>query len=335
MNHAQSKAGRLNFQDQLLFLSIIVACVVQFTYLIIQLCFDELLSVQLWIPVELALGPLLCAFAFSGGKITRRAWFFLISLTAALAVSSVLFWTDFQNDTASHSLSGGWSFFVPTFLFIYTVCAMLNVSGELTNLSLRDELVLLLGILFIVMAAVQMMMFYCEFFLAIDTVVDYRVFFTVLLFASAAATAVYRKRIIKEAIEDGYEPVKYAKSSLSDEQVQQYLELIEDFMVKQNGFKRKDLSVRLLSKELGIPRHAFAQLFNVHLNRGFYQYVAEFRIGYAVEQLQIQPLKFTVESLAEDCGFNSKTSFNKYFKKQKGITPKEFVRLECSKLAKS
>ncbi|WP_083994027.1 helix-turn-helix domain-containing protein [Gelidibacter algens] len=32
-------------------------------------------------------------------------------------------------------------------------------------------------------------------------------------------------------------------------------------------------------------------------------------------------------SLAFDCGFNSKSSFNKYFKKETNLTPTEYIKL--------
>jgi AraC-like DNA-binding protein len=36
--------------------------------------------------------------------------------------------------------------------------------------------------------------------------------------------------------------------------------------------------------------------------------------------------KYTILSLAYDCGFNSKSSFNSIFKKHEGLTPTEFLR---------
>jgi len=35
--------------------------------------------------------------------------------------------------------------------------------------------------------------------------------------------------------------------------------------------------------------------------------------------------QFTLLALAHDCGFNSKATFNRAFKKEKGLSPKDYL----------
>ena len=39
-----------------------------------------------------------------------------------------------------------------------------------------------------------------------------------------------------------------------------------------------------------------------------------------------QQKDYTLLSIAYDCGFNSKTSFNRIYKKLRGMTPTEYIR---------
>lgn len=97
----------------------------------------------------------------------------------------------------------------------------------------------------------------------------------------------------------------------------------------ESGFKSKQLHLRSslslddLSKELDIPKHHLSRVFSLHYNKPYYQYVAEARIEEAISKLESGE-NLTLESLAYECGFNSKTTFNKYFKEIVGQTPSEY-----------
>ncbi|MGF1925655.1 MAG: helix-turn-helix domain-containing protein, partial [Bacteroidia bacterium] len=86
-----------------------------------------------------------------------------------------------------------------------------------------------------------------------------------------------------------------------------------------------DISIDLISRELDIPKYHFSQLFNVHIGTNFYTFIAERRIEYALKKLSEEQGKLKIESLAYQCGFNSKTSFNRYFKQITGFTPLEYL----------
>ena len=59
------------------------------------------------------------------------------------------------------------------------------------------------------------------------------------------------------------------------------------------------------------------------MGKSFYVLVSEYRINYAKEILK-EDNNITIESLAYECGFNSKSTFNKYFKEQTGYSPSEY-----------
>ena len=59
------------------------------------------------------------------------------------------------------------------------------------------------------------------------------------------------------------------------------------------------------------------------MGKNFYQVVSEYRIKHAEELLK-EDVNITIETLSYECGFNSKSTFNKYFKEYTGYSPSEY-----------
>ncbi|MBL0913659.1 MAG: helix-turn-helix transcriptional regulator [Bacteroidia bacterium] len=120
------------------------------------------------------------------------------------------------------------------------------------------------------------------------------------------------------------------RSYLSDAQLNAYTQTVHEVLRETRLFLNPNLSLELLSRSTGIAQHHLSQVFNVHECKNFYRFVAEYRIAYAEERMKADGTEeLTIESLAYECGFNSKTSFNQYFKAQTGFTPSEY-RERCA-----
>lgn len=95
------------------------------------------------------------------------------------------------------------------------------------------------------------------------------------------------------------------------------------YLEESKFFLNTNISLDLLSKNTGIPKHHLSRLFNLHMGKNFYQIISEYRIQYAEKRLK-EDSNLTIESLAYECGFNSKSSFNKYFKENTSYTPSTY-----------
>lgn len=120
---------------------------------------------------------------------------------------------------------------------------------------------------------------------------------------------------------------KYKKSSIKKSELDIYATKIKQFMESDKPYLNNDLNLYHFSKLLGISTHDLSQLLNQKFNQNFYTFINSYRINEFKKRVQEDDLKkFTILSIAYDCGFNSKSSFNRIFKNNTGQTPLSFIK---------
>lgn len=118
---------------------------------------------------------------------------------------------------------------------------------------------------------------------------------------------------------------KYLKSGLREEEASNVMTKLETVMKTQRPFRNADLTLNDLADLINISPNHLSQAINTMGGKTFYHYINTYRIQ---EFLKVATLpenrKYTFLGLASECGFSSKTTFNKYFKLQTGMTPSEY-----------
>lgn len=99
---------------------------------------------------------------------------------------------------------------------------------------------------------------------------------------------------------------------------------VERVLIDTKLFLNPSVSLDMLAAQTSIPRHQLTQIFSMHYGKSFYQFIAGMRIEYAIKEITKLEETVTLDSLSYACGFNSKTSFNRYFKAYTGMTPSEY-----------
>ncbi|MGB0428945.1 MAG: helix-turn-helix domain-containing protein [Bacteroidia bacterium] len=101
------------------------------------------------------------------------------------------------------------------------------------------------------------------------------------------------------------------------------VQLIEVEKAHQNP----DLSLRSLADQLGLHANQLSWLLNDGFGKNFNEFINHYRVE-DFKNMALDPAnsKLTILAIAYDCGFNSKTVFNSYFKKETGTTPKQFLK---------
>jgi AraC-like DNA-binding protein len=119
--------------------------------------------------------------------------------------------------------------------------------------------------------------------------------------------------------------VKYAKQSVSDDELKRYLSVLQEFMTREKPYLDADITIRKLSESLGIPIHHLSIVINSLCGKNFSTFINEYRIREALSSLGAQDNRdANILSIAFHSGFNSKSSFNSAFKKVMGKTPSEY-----------
>jgi AraC-like DNA-binding protein len=120
-----------------------------------------------------------------------------------------------------------------------------------------------------------------------------------------------------------YEKRKYKKSSLDEIRKDEIVVKVNEVLINENYYKNNLASLPGLSKLTGIPVHHISQVINEKLEATFFELLARLRIEEAGKILKNEK-NLTVEEVAEEVGYNSKSAFNKTFKKITGKTPSQF-----------
>lgn len=120
---------------------------------------------------------------------------------------------------------------------------------------------------------------------------------------------------------------KYLKVKITEQQLDEYEEKLYHFISKSNIFLVPDLSLSTLSKELKIPKYHLTQLFSLRIGKNFNQFINFYRINFA-STIILENKQIKLEDLIYQCGFNSKSSFNRHFKSIIGVTPSQYCSRE-------
>jgi AraC-like DNA-binding protein len=107
----------------------------------------------------------------------------------------------------------------------------------------------------------------------------------------------------------------------------EYAKKIELLMTTEKPYLNSDLSLSELANQLEMNTKQLSQTINSCFGKNFYEFVNQYRVGHFIEKVKAsEQEKFTLLSLAYDCGFKSKSTFNDSFKKITGTTPTEYIK---------
>lgn len=139
----------------------------------------------------------------------------------------------------------------------------------------------------------------------------------VLLILGGAAAAASRGNVT----EAGPEPEPEAKPE-ADDAAGETLELVNTMMRDRKLYRDANLNLDRLARKSLIPARQISQAVNTVVGQNVSQYVNSFRIAEACDLL-----KNTEKSITEimfDVGFQTKSNFNREFRRITGITPKDW-----------
>ena len=91
-------------------------------------------------------------------------------------------------------------------------------------------------------------------------------------------------------------------------------------------FLNSELTLKILSKELGYSTNQLSEIINKGFQLNFNDFVNNYRVEAVKKALQAGAHKEkSLVGIALDCGFNSKPTFNRVFKKLSNLSPTQYV----------
>jgi AraC-like DNA-binding protein len=120
---------------------------------------------------------------------------------------------------------------------------------------------------------------------------------------------------------------KYAKSGLTDHQLQKYKQQLNLAMRTNKAYLKPDLTLPKLAEIVGCSINHLSQVINSGFGTTFFEYLNRYRIEHARELLA-RPNKQSdaILNIAFAVGFNSNSAFYSAFKKRVGVTPAQYRR---------
>lgn len=120
---------------------------------------------------------------------------------------------------------------------------------------------------------------------------------------------------------------RYQRSGLSSEETEAYKTRLLAIMKVDQPYLESSLTIRDLAGSMGLSEHNTSEVINVGFGQTFYELIN----GYRVEEFKQRAMRsesegHTLLALALQCGFNSKSSFNRIFRQHTGMTPSAFLK---------
>ena len=143
----------------------------------------------------------------------------------------------------------------------------------------------------------------------------------------------FRQGIVYSAIEERSkkksvkDELRYSKSGMSETESHSYKENLLKLMKEQRPYLNNNLTIRELASLVGLTEHNISEVINVGVGVSFFDFINSYRVTEFSERV-VQPENenITLLALAMECGFSSKSSFNRIFKKSTGMTPSQFQK---------
>ena len=142
---------------------------------------------------------------------------------------------------------------------------------------------------------------------------NYNAIFTELSFKqlNEANSIIEQTELLPVDISSQFETEKHKKA----------YDALQKAIVTENIHRNPDLTLPGLAAKLNMPAYLLSQTINHYYKKPFFDLINELRIKEADERLKKMGPRETVEGIAYETGFNSRTSFYRAYKKYTGQTP--------------
>lgn len=152
-----------------------------------------------------------------------------------------------------------------------------------------------------------------------------------------ALSSRYRLRFTADAVAEAeadflateVNPLPVKEDSKEDlQRLEQYARQVVEYLVSSEAYTNPDLSLKDVAKATGLSSKKLSRAINAVLDKSFFDLVNGLRVERSKAMLLSKKEKgYTLDVIAEHCGFNSRFTFNAAFKKAMGVTTTGWLQL--------
>ncbi len=115
---------------------------------------------------------------------------------------------------------------------------------------------------------------------------------------------------------------KYTSSSLNDAKKNEILTRLNKLLDVEKIYLQSNISIVDISQKIGVSRTYISQIINEKFNESFTNLINRYRIEEAIKLISCcENNIYSIAGIAQNTGFTSISSFNRYFKIHTGLTP--------------
>lgn len=257
----------------------------------------------------------------------REKLLFPIVANIMLYASCMALFVIFKSETIYKSILA-FSLLYSIFIIAYGWVLVRRFNKELKE-NFADDMLSLYWLNYIVCLYIAMLMIWlaatiyaCEWMIAIYNV-------CMLVFFSLWCYFVYKQEDMLEVLESDKNtgPDTKGDSTPSKGPDYHFADNFDKMFSERHLYLNPTLNINGLARELGTNRTYISNFINQQLHTTFYEYVNHWRVKRAKELLEetSQP----IEQVAANSGFNSLSSFRRYFAKVVGMTPAKYRKTKA------
>lgn len=118
---------------------------------------------------------------------------------------------------------------------------------------------------------------------------------------------------------------RYARSGIDDDDVEAAVARLRVLMAERHPHRDPELTLAALAQRAGLSPHHLSQVLNERLQTSFADLVNRARVDDVCELLvRPESERLTLEAVAREAGFNSRSAFYQAFRKFRGMTPSQY-----------
>lgn len=138
-----------------------------------------------------------------------------------------------------------------------------------------------------------------------------------------AVAGYLRSKTIELAFTPKTEENESKKTLLAEKELEKLKTKLQNLMETEKPYLNPLITLSDLARQIGVNSAVLSYVINNGFGKNFNDFINEFRINEIKEKLKTADDSGLL-AVAFDCGFNSKATFNRAFKKFTGVSPKEF-----------